>query len=101
MVSIVGITIRKTSTLRSDQRSGMLVDKTAHSMFMVPLVKFGSSLVSGLWAVRKFGTYCRAHVMPVCGLFGDTPLSNVHSSLKLRSKAYAVRPMSSWGWQYQ
>jgi hypothetical protein len=54
----------------------MLVDKTAHGTFMVPLVKFGSSLVSSLWGVRKFGTYycSRAQAMPVCGLYSDTPL---------------------------
>jgi hypothetical protein len=43
------IITREACSVRSGQRSGMLVvDKTAHGTFMVPLVKFGISLVSSL-----------------------------------------------------
>jgi hypothetical protein len=41
-----GIITREACSVRSGQRSGMLVDETAHGTFMVPLVKFGISLVS-------------------------------------------------------
>jgi hypothetical protein len=44
----LGIITREARSVRSGQRSGMLVDEFAHDTFMILLVKFGSSLVGNL-----------------------------------------------------
>jgi hypothetical protein len=73
-LAATGIITPEARSVGSGKRGGILVDKTAHGRFVVPLVKFGISLVSSLWGVRELGTYRTAQAMPFCGLFGDTPL---------------------------
>jgi hypothetical protein len=47
--SVVGIVTREACSVGSGQRSGMLVDESAHGTFTVPLARFSSSLLSNWW----------------------------------------------------